>query len=199
MLFRSPTTHLLYLHGFRSSPQSAKARQVAQWMQAHRPDVTWWCPQLPPSPQQAMALLIDGTAGWPTGSSAVIGSSLGGFYATVLAERSGWPAVLLNPAVKPARDLAKHIGETTAWHSDEPFFFRPEFVAQLQSLTPAAITRPERYFAVIAKGDELLDWREMRSRYAGCRIKLLEGGDHALSDFDAHLPEVLAFLRLTSE
>ena len=146
-----------------------------------------------------MALLIDGTAGWPTGSSAVIGSSLGGFYATVLAERRGWPAVLLNPAVNPARDLAKHIGETTAWHSDEPFFFRPEFVAQLQSLTPAAITRPERYFAVIAKGDELLDWREMRSRYAGCRIKLLEGGDHALSDFDAHLPEVLAFLRLTSE
>lgn len=194
-----PTTHLLYLHGFRSSPQSAKARQVAQWMQAHRPDVTWWCPQLPPSPQQAMALLIDGTADWPTDSSAVIGSSLGGFYATVLAERSGWPAVLLNPAVNPARDLAKHIGETTAWHSDEPFFFRPEFVAQLQSLTPAAITRPERYLAVIAKGDEVLDWREMRSRYAGCRIKLLEGGDHALSDFDAHLPGLLAFLQLTSE
>ena len=194
-----PTTHLLYLHGFRSSPLSAKARQVAQWMQAHRPDVTWWCPQLPPSPQQAMALLIDGTADWPTDSSAVIGSSLGGFYATVLAERSGWPAVLLNPAVNPARDLAKHIGETTAWHSDEPFFFRPEFVAQLQSLTPAAITRPERYLAVIAKGDEVLDWREMRSRYAGCRIKLLEGGDHALSDFDAHLPGLLAFLQLTSE
>ena len=194
-----PTTHLLYLHGFRSSPQSAKARQVAQWMQAHRPDVTWWCPQLPPSPQQAMALLIDGTADWPTDSSAVIGSSLGGFYATVLAERSGWPAVLLNPAVNPARDLAKHIGETTAWHSDEPFFFRPEFVAQLQSLTPAAITRPERYLAVIAKGDEVLDWREMRSRYAGCRIKLLEGSDHALSDFDAHLPGLLALLQLTSE
>ncbi len=193
-----PITHLLYLHGFRSSPQSAKARQVAQWMQAHRPDVTWWCPQLPPSPQQTMALLTDGTADWPTPTSAVIGSSLGGFYATVLAERRGWPAVLLNPAVNPARDLARHIGETTTWHSDEPFFFRPEFVAQLQLLTPAAITQPERYLAVIAKGDEVLDWREMRSRYAGCRIKLLEGGDHALSDFKAHLPEVLAFLQLTS-
>ena len=194
-----PITHLLYLHGFRSSPQSAKARRVAQWMQAHRPDVTWWCPQLPPSPQLAMALLVDGAADWPTDSSAVIGSSLGGFYATALAEHNGWPAVLFNPAVNPARDLAKHIGETTAWHSDEPFFFRPEFVAQLQALMPAAITRPERYLAVIAKGDEVLDWREMRSRYAGCRINLLEGGDHALSDFDAHLPEVLAFLQLTSE
>ena len=168
-------------------------------MQTHRSDVHWWCPQLPPSPQQAMALLTDGTTDWPTDSSAVIGSSLGGFYATALAERSGWPAVLLNPAVNPARDLAKHIGEMTAWHSDEPFFFRPEFVAQLQSLTLTGITRPERYLAVIAKGDEVLDWREMYARYAGCRIKLLEGGDHALSDFDAHLPEVLAFLQLTSE
>ena len=194
-----PTTHLLYLHGFRSSPHSAKARQVAQWMQTHRPDVTWWCPQLPPSPQQAMAMLTDGTAGWPTSTRAVIGSSLGGFYATALAERSGGPAVLLNPAVDPARDLAKYIGETTAWHSDDPFFFRPEFIAELNALRVARVTRPERYFAVIAKGDEVLDWREMHARYAGCRIKLLEGGDHALSDFDAHLPEVLAFLQLTSE
>ena len=193
------TTHLLYLHGFRSSPQSAKARQVAQWMRTHRPDVTWWCPQLPPSPQQAMALLTDGTTDWPTSSSAVIGSSLGGFYATALAERTGWPTVLLNPAVDPARDLAKYMGETNACHSDDPFFLRPEFVAQLQSLTVAAITHPERTLAVIAKGDEVLNWREMRSRYTGCNIKLLEGGDHALSDFDAQLPEVLAFLQLTSE
>ena len=168
-------------------------------MQAHRPDVTWWCPQLPPSPQQAMELLTDGTAGWPTSTRAVIGSSLGGFYATALAERSGGPAVLLNPAVDPARDLAKYIGEATAWYSDDPFFFRPEFIAELNALRVARVTRPERYFAVIAKGDEVLDWREMHARYAGCRIKLLEGGDHALSDFDAHLPAALAFLQLTSE
>ena len=120
-----PTSHLLYLHGFRSSPQSAKARLVAQWMQVHRPDVQWWCPHLPPSPQQAMALLTDGTAGWPTDSSAVIGSSLGGFYATALAERTGWPAVLLNPAVDPARDLARHIGETTPGTATSPSTFAP--------------------------------------------------------------------------
>jgi uncharacterized protein len=192
-------THLLYLHGFRSSPQSAKARQVGQWMQAHRPDVHWWCPQLPPSPRQAMALLMDGSSNWPLDTSAVVGSSLGGFYASVLAERLGWPAVLLNPAVNPARDLASHIGEMTAWHSDERFFFRPEFIGELQALTLTQITRPERCLAVIAKGDEVLDWREMQARYAGCRIRLLEGGDHALSDFERHLPEVLGFLGLTNE
>ena len=191
------TTHLLYLHGFRSSPQSAKARITGAWMQAHRPEVVWCCPQLPPSPAAALALIERETVSWPTQTMAVIGSSLGGFYATVLAERRGCRAVLLNPAVNPARDLAKHIGETTAWHSDERFFFEPRFVDELRAMTPAAITQVKRYYAVIAKGDEVLDWREMSARYAGAAGTLLEGGDHALSDYEsAHLPGVLAFLGL---
>jgi len=192
-------THLLYLHGFRSSPLSTKAQQTLAWVRQHRPDMQWWCPQLPASPKAAVELICKGVATWPHERMAVIGSSLGGFYATVVAERVGCPAVLLNPAVNPARDLARHIGETTAWHSDERFFFEPQFVDELAALTPSAITRPERYFAVIAKGDELLDWREMAERYAGCRIKLLEDGDHALSDFESqHLRDVVAFLALTS-
>lgn len=191
-----PVTHLLYLHGFRSSPQSTKARQMAAWAQRHRPDVHWWCPQLPPSPREAMALLQDGMAEWPAATTGVIGSSLGGFYATAVAEQCGCRAVLLNPAVDPARDLARYVGEITAWHSDERFFFRAEFIAELRALSPAVLTQLERYFAVIAKGDEVLSWVEMSERYRGCRIKLLEGGDHALSDFDAHLPEVVEFLGL---
>jgi uncharacterized protein len=192
-----PVTHLLYLHGFRSSPQSSKARVMAAWVQQHRPDLTWWCPQLPPSPAEAMQMLFDGIASWPAAHTGVAGSSLGGFYATAVAERLGCRAVLLNPAIDPARDLAKYIGETSAWHSDEKFFFRPEFIDELREIAPAALTRLERYFAVIAKGDEVLDWREMSARYQGCSIKLLEGSDHALTGFEEqHLPEVLAFLGL---
>ena len=193
-------THLLYLHGFRSSPQSTKARRMAAWVQAHRPDLVWACPQLPPSPREAIAQVFEQVAAWPRDRMAVVGSSLGGFYATVVAEHFGCPAVLLNPAVDPARDLAAYVGEQTAFHDPgERFLFRAEYVDGLRALTPAAITRPERYFAVIAKGDEVLDWREMTARYAGCRIKLLEGGDHALSDFDtAHLPDALQWLQITS-
>ena len=191
-------THLLYLHGFRSSPQSAKARMTAAWMQRHRSDVQWWCPRLPPSPGEAMKMIHERLSTWPAEQTAVIGSSLGGFYATAVAERIGCRAVLLNPAIDPARDLAKYIGETTAWHSDERFFFRAEFIDELRDISPTALTKPERYFAVIAKGDEVLSWVEMRERYRGCKIKLLEGGDHALSDFDDHLPEVIAFLKLES-
>ena len=190
-------THLLYLHGFRSSPQSAKARLVAAWLAAHRPDVVFHCPQLPPSPAEAVRGVLAHTAGWPCETMAVVGSSLGGFYATAVVERRGCRAALLNPAVDPARDLAGYIGETTAWHdAGERFWFREEFIGELRMLACGALTRPERYFAVIAKGDEVLDWREMAARYAGCRVKLLEGGDHALSDFEVHLPDVAEFLGL---
>ena len=190
-------THLLYLHGFRSSPLSAKAVKMAAAVQALHPAVHWWCPQLPPSPRQAMAMLMAGIAGWPQGSMAVVGSSLGGFYATWIAARTGCPAVLLNPAVHPARDLASHIGEQSAWHSpQETFFFQPEFVQELRDLDAGSLSRPERFYTLIAKGDELLDWREMSARYAGSQGQLLEGGDHALSDFDTHLAGVLRFLAL---
>ena len=190
-------THLLYLHGFRSSPKSFKAQRLQAWLQQHRPDVHWWCPQLPPSPREALQLMREGTAGWSAGESAVLGSSLGGFYATVMAEATGWPAVLMNPAVDPARDLAAYVGELTAFHSpEEHFYFRAEYVDQLRAMRPGPITRPERYFAVIAKGDEVLDWREMTARYPGAQIRLLEGSDHALADFDEHLPHILRFLQL---
>jgi uncharacterized protein len=195
MPFR-PLTHLLYLHGFRSSPHSTKARLLAAWLAGHRPDIVWHCPQLPPSPAAAVRDVIAHTAGWPTETMGVVGSSLGGFYATVVAERTGCRAVLLNPAVDPARDLARYIGEITAWHSDERFHFRAEFVDELRQLSAPALTDPARYFAIIAKGDEVLAWREMSARYAGCRVKLLEGSDHALSDFELHLPDLLSFLGL---
>ncbi len=188
------TTHVLYLHGFRSSPKSFKAQRLQRWLGQHRPAVHWWCPQLPPSPREAMALVREGIAGWPA-TSAVLGSSLGGFYATAVAEATGWRAMLLNPAVDPARDLAAYIGEQTAFHDPgQHFFFRPEYVDELRALAVPAITRPERYGAVIAKGDELLDWREMCGRYPGANIMLLEGSDHALSDFEDHLPFLLEFL-----
>ena len=144
-----------------------------------------------------MALLTQGIAGWPRESMAVIGSSLGGFYATAVAERQGCKAVLLNPAVDPARDLAHYIGEQTTWQNpDEHFFFEAHFVDELRALQAGPLATPKNYLAFIAKGDEVLDWREMAARYAGANLRLLEGGDHALSDFDAHLPAILDFLNL---
>lgn len=201
---RPQATHLLYLHGFRSSPRSAKARRMAQWAAGQRPALHFAAPQLPPSPREALALILELTRGWPLASSAVMGSSLGGFYATVLSQQPGFEAcrtAVLNPAVDPARDLAAYIGEQQCWQDPaQHFFFRPEFVDELRALMPdlaAPLVAPERLCAVIAKGDELLDWHEMLGRYqtAG-RVLLLEGSDHGLSDFDDHLPSLIDFLHL---
>ena len=193
-----PTSHVLYLHGFRSSPQSTKARQVAAVMASQFPHITWWCPQLPPSPKAAAALIAQGTAHWPAHSMAVVGSSLGGFYATWLAAHRGCKAVLLNPAIDPARDLAHYIGEQTAWHDPaERFYFAPEFVDELRALEVGPMPHPERVWALIAKGDEVLDWREMTARYPGAHQVVMEGGDHAISNFETYLPDVLAFLHLS--
>jgi predicted esterase YcpF (UPF0227 family) len=191
-----PITHLLYLHGFRSSPQSTKARLMAQRIARQHPGTTWWCPQLPPSPRAAIELVMSGIAGWPRASMGVVGSSLGGFYATHVAQKTGCRAVLLNPAVHPARDLASYIGDQVAWHDPtEHFHFRPEYIDELRALEVGPLAHPERLFAVIAKGDEVLDWKEMSARYPGSRLRIVEGEDHALSDFErSHLDEVLAFL-----
>jgi predicted esterase YcpF (UPF0227 family) len=194
-------THLLYLHGFRSSPRSFKAQSLAGVVQNRAaqglPALQWACPQLPPSPAAAWQLIDDTVQGWPAATSAVVGSSLGGFYATVVAQRLGWRAAVINPAVAPARDLARYIGEQHTF--DDPqdrFFVHPGFMAEFNALSPYPITRPERYWALIAQGDEVLDWREMRAHYPEVPGMLLPGSDHAVSDFAQHQPALLRWLGL---
>lgn len=212
---------ILYLHGFRSSPDSLKARLMAQAMTERGLAAAWHCPQLPASPAAALQLALDlaeaglnaeaafrgehrgavPVRGEAAARLTVIGSSLGGFYATWLAERLGCRAVLLNPVVHAARDLATQVGSHRTFHGGEPFEFLPGHVDELARAEAdiPVLTRPERYFLLAATGDEVLDWREMRDRFTGCRQRIIEGGDHGLSDFAEWLPEVLAFALADAE
>jgi predicted esterase YcpF (UPF0227 family) len=190
-------THLLYLHGFRSSPASAKATLMARAVAQRYPQVVWCCPQLPPSPRQAMNEVSALIAGWPRERMAVVGSSLGGFYASWVARHTGCKSVLLNPAVFPARDLARHIGAQTQWHEPQTrFYFEAAFVDELRQLAAEGTHAPGPELALIAQGDEVLDWREMRDRYPHAQQTILSGNDHAISDFALHLDAVLEFLDL---
>lgn len=153
------------------------------------------CPQLPASPVAAVEFASDFIE--DRGDSAkdwsLIGSSLGGFYATYLAQRYGCRAALLNPAVFPAEDLSEYVGELTTYHSNDPFEWKAEYLHELESLRIENITRPERYFLLAATGDEVLDWRAMRDRYVGAKQHIIEGSDHAISEFDRYIRQVAEF------
>lgn len=182
---------VIYLHGFRSSPKSFKAQMIGARLAELGGAAVFVCPQLPPSPSKAMELIREEVAPHP--EDTLIGSSLGGYYATYLAERYGCRAVLLNPAVLPANGLDRYVGVQTMYHSDDPFEFRREYLDELRALEIPMITFPRRYFLVAATGDELLDWRQMVGHYPGARHKVIEGSDHGLSDFEDHIDEVLEF------
>ncbi|WP_050469760.1 YqiA/YcfP family alpha/beta fold hydrolase [Herbaspirillum chlorophenolicum] len=184
---------ILYLHGFRSSPQSFKARLMGQRMRELGLQDLYACPQLPASPADAIALARSIADGADLGRLTIVGSSLGGFYATWLAEQYGCRAVLLNPAVKPPRELESYVGVTTHYHSDEPFEFKREYIDELRALTVDKVSRPERYFLIAATGDEVLDWREMVAHYPGARQIVIDGSDHGIAEFADYIDDVLAF------
>lgn len=184
---------ILYLHGFRSSPLSMKSRLLAAQMQALGRSEEWRCPQLPASPKLAIELSLSLVKDVPAQELTIVGSSLGGYYATWLAERLGCRAVLLNPAIVPLLDLEQHVGVTTAFHSDEPFEFKRDYIEELRAYAVPAISRPERYFLIAATGDEVLDYRDMVAHYAGARQTIIDGSDHGISEFGDYLAPVLQF------
>jgi len=156
--------------------------------------IEWYCPQLLASPKESMDMVTQYIDRSGAERIVVIGSSLGGFYANYLAEKYGCQAVALNPAVRAARELAPHVGMMTAYDSEEPFDFRSEYIDELKTLQVEGISNPERYFLIAAKGDELLDWREMVEFYRGAKQLVLEGSDHGIADYADHLPKVLEFI-----
>jgi len=161
--------------------------------------IHYLCPQLDISPRIAIEQSLAAIELCLSQSDhlGLIGSSLGGFYASHLMEthpeRHRFKAALLNPASYPARDLKPYIGELPSWHSDEILMFRSEFIDDLKAME-VGLTAPQRYLLLAAKGDELLDWQEMVARYPGARHQVIEGSDHGLSDFDQHWPMVSDFL-----
>lgn len=182
---------LIYIHGFNSSPASSKAQLLKARMEAQGRGAEYAAPALPHSPAQA-ALLLDGLARRHPGA-ALVGSSLGGYYATYLSEKHGMKAVLLNPAVRPYELLKDHLGPQQNFHTGEHYEFTQQHVEELLALEVAAVT-PARYLLITATGDEVLDYRAAVERYRGCRQVVVQGSDHGLSDFADHLDTVLGFL-----
>ncbi len=197
----SGVTTLVYLHGFRSSPASIKAQRLRAAVEAlpaaRRPQLS--IPALTHAPATAVA----GVAAWvdrhvTSGEGLIfVGSSLGGFYATHLAERFGARAAMINPAVHPERDLAPWIGMQTNLYTGETFEVTAAHFAELTALAVPRITRPQRYFLLAEAGDEVLDYREAVAFYGGAWQYLRGGGDHTFTEFEAQIPAILRFAGVT--
>jgi uncharacterized protein len=181
---------LLYIHGFNSSPASAKANLLKARLEKLGRGAEFSAPALPDRPARAAALLDEVVTRHP--GAVLVGSSLGGFYATWLAEKHGLKAVLVNPAVRPYELLRTQLGVQRNLHTGKEYEFTAQHLDELAALEVAAITRPERYFLMVQTGDEVLDYRQAVNRYGGSRQLVLEGGDHGFSDFAEYLDVVFA-------
>jgi uncharacterized protein len=184
---------LLYLHGFNSSSHSSKAREMGDWLQQRGLGESYQCPDLPHRPAAAIQLL-DELIGASPHPVKLIGSSLGGFYATWLAEKHGLKAILVNPCVACHSKLADYIGQTQKnWHSGEEYIFSAEHAAELNAHVVTRISQPERYLLLAETGDSVLDYREAVAYYSGAEQVVLEGGDHGFTRFIDYIPAILAF------
>lgn len=185
---------LLYLHGFRSSPASWKIGLLRDELARRGLGGRLDCPALSPVPNEAIAQ-AEALIAAARGPLTLAGSSLGGYYASWLAEKYDLPAVLINPAVVAPRSLAEYIGPQTNLYTGETFEFTAEHVAQLHALETPHIT-PRHYLLLVETGDEVLDYRAAVARYAGCRQIVDAGGDHSYTRFSERLPQILEFAGL---
>lgn len=190
-------SHLLYLHGFRSSPKSHKAQFLAGYLQENYPTLRWHCPQLPESPRAASLLIKELTKDWSASTGAVMGSSLGGFYADWLSAERGFKCVLINPATDPARDLALRVGMQTVWQEPEKSIqFKMQYLDELKALYPLESTRPDvrSKLLMYAPGDEVLSWQEMVLAHPNAQHYKVLDSDHAMTGFELHVGAVIDFL-----
>ena len=186
---------IVYLHGFNSTPASRKARTLKAYMDARGLGHLFACPALPHRPADAVRAIEGEIARCAPAELTLVGSSLGGFYATHFAERHRCRAVLIQPAVFPYAGLEGMLGPQQNLHSGERYLLTREHLEGWRTLAVERVD-PERYLLLLETGDELLDWREAARKYEGARMVIRDGGDHTLASFPEHIPRILAFAGL---
>ena len=190
----SPPPKLIYLHGFNSSPASHKAQVLRNYFSARDQLQHYQVPELDPDPERAMrdlVHLLDTRVN--KANITLLGSSLGGYYASFLAERFGVRVVLVNPAVNPASTLASCVGYNENYNTREKYEFTQEHLRQLAHYEIAGIAYSERYLVFLQTGDDTLDYREAADKYRHCDLHIEAGGSHGYSGFERIIPRILAF------
>jgi predicted esterase YcpF (UPF0227 family) len=183
---------LLYIHGFLSSPLSFKAQQVQAWLANAHPSIQYCCPQLSPYPLDTQDILDRCVKQLPK-PIYVMGSSLGGFWATWLVERYNLRALLINPAVSPQSFMPDYLHQPLRnYHNDETYCLTEAHIAEICE-ADVAVTRTENYWVLLQTGDETLDYRHAAEKYQGCLQTIEQGGDHSFTGFERYFEQSLTF------
>jgi predicted esterase YcpF (UPF0227 family) len=191
-------TALLYIHGFNSSPQSHKASILKQWLAQQHPSITCEVPYLKPYPADAITQLQVLLENYRAKKEkiALVGSSLGGYYAAWLAEKYNLRAVLVNPSVRPFELLGKYIGENKNFYNDDHYLFEQKHVDELKAFYVPEHKDPEKLLLMVQTGDEALDFKEATAKYFSSENIIEYGGDHSFRDFEHWFDYILRFLKL---
>jgi len=185
---------VLSLHGFHSSPNSLKARQLAEHIKQHHPDITFLCPQLPCLPDQMWQLIESIFARHKEDTIGVVGSSLGGYLATKIAEQYQSKVIIVNPAVTPYLLLQAYEGEQTHPYTGETYLIDNRFMENMKVLDVKKISAPQHCWVLLQQDDEVLDYQQALSKYQGCKISCETGGNHSFIGFDRYIADIITFL-----
>ncbi|MDT8398657.1 MAG: YqiA/YcfP family alpha/beta fold hydrolase [Pseudomonadales bacterium] len=194
-----PKIGIIYIHGFNSSPASEKAQALVRYCRERGLADRVMAPQVASMPALALKQLetLIQRAIHPVGL--LIGSSLGGYYASYLSEKYDIKTVLLNPAVAPHKSPVKRfLGRQTNPYTGETYDVTPEYMNVLAGLEIDQIKKPENFLLMVQTGDEILDYRQAVSKYAGARQIIQQGGDHSFEGFEDMLPTIARFAGLLS-
>jgi len=185
---------VIYIHGFLSSPQSFKAQATGDWLASERPEVAYLSPTLTPYPEVTRAQLDNLVAAHPEQQIGLLGSSMGGFWATYLAERYNLPAVLINPACEPLKLMPGYLHQQLKnYHNDNEYYLDDSHLQELANIPAHSVGRKTNYWVLVQTGDETLDYRKAVAKYQGCRLFVEPGGDHSFQNFERHLPACMEF------
>tara|TARA_R110000744_G_scaffold20143_8_gene52936 strand:+ start:4032 stop:4631 length:600 start_codon:yes stop_codon:yes gene_type:complete len=187
--------NILYIHGFNSSPLSMKAENTRKYFAQNFPEINFHCPQIASSPNEAIKQLEDIIALEPSASWLLMGSSLGGYFSTYLAEKYQLQAVLINPAVKPFELMTDYLGEQVNPYTKERYQVNVQHIVELKALEQQNISK-NNYLVMVQTGDEVLDYQQAVEKYRHCQLVVEQGGDHSFINYENSLPKIALFFNL---